>query len=105
MVVKTNTKSVAAALAALGHDARLSVYRLLVRAGPDGLRVGEISGELDMPASTLTHHLSALVRAGLVEQEKQGREVINRPDFAAMTATLAFLTDECCSGVQLKVDS
>lgn len=99
---KPNNKTVATALAALGHEARLSVYRLLVRAGHDGLRVGEISEHLDMPASTLAHHLRALVLAGLVVQEKHGREVFNKPDFQAMTSIVGFMTKECCTGVQLK---
>ena len=95
-------RKVAIALAALGHEARLSVYRLLVRAGHEGMNVGEIGDHLDLPASTLSHHLRALVHAGLVVQEKRGREVFNRPDYDAMTHVTAFLTEECCSGIQSK---
>jgi DNA-binding transcriptional ArsR family regulator len=91
----------ARALAALGHDARLSIFRLLVRAGDDGLRVGEIGGHIGLAPSTLAHHLSTLVDAGLVIQEKQGREVYNRVDFPAMHGVLEFLTSECCEGVAL----
>ncbi|WP_397543830.1 metalloregulator ArsR/SmtB family transcription factor [Roseovarius salis] len=91
----------ARALAALGHDARLSIFRLLVKAGAEGLRVGDIGAHLGMPASTLAHHLSALVEAGLVVQEKRGREVFNRVDYAAMHRVLSFLTSECCAGVSL----
>lgn len=98
-------KIAAKALAALGHEARLSLYRLLFRAGHDGLNVGELSELLDLPASTLAHHLRALVLAGLVVQEKRGREVVNKPDFEAMTATIAFLTDECCTGVRARSDA
>ena len=97
---RTDTKKTATRLAALGHEARLSVYRLLVRAGADGLTVGEIADRLGMPASTLAHHLRALVQAGLVVQEKRGREVLNRPDFGVMTALLGFLADECCADVR-----
>ena len=97
---RTDTKKAATRLAALGHEARLSVYRLLVRAGADGLTVGEIADRLGMPASTLAHHLRALVQAGLVVQEKRGREVLNRPDFGVMTALLGFLADECCADVR-----
>ncbi|KPQ21839.1 MAG: transcriptional regulator, ArsR family, partial [Rhodobacteraceae bacterium HLUCCA24] len=68
----------ARALAALGHDARLSIFRLLVKAGDDGLRVGDIGAHLGLAPSTLAHHLSTLVDAGLVLQDKQGREVFNR---------------------------
>jgi len=92
----------ARALAALGHDARLSIFRLLVRAGNDGLRVGDIGDHLALAPSTLAHHLSSLVDAGLVVQEKQGREVFNRVDYPAMQAVLAFLTSECCSGVRIQ---
>ena len=102
---KLNNKRVALALASLGHEARLSVYRLLVRAGNDGLTVGEISEQLDLPASTLAHHLKSLVHAGLIEQEKLGREVFNRPDFEAMAAVTAFLKDECCTGISKNSDA
>lgn len=104
MAKNRNIKTVAPALAALGHEARLSVYRLLVRAGHDGLNVGEISVQLDLPPSTLAHHLRALVLAGIVIQEKRGREVYNRPDYNAMKEIMGFLTAECCSGVRLQID-
>ena len=91
--------AIARALAALGHEARLDIFRLLVRAGDEGLNVGEIAGHLRIPASTLAHHLSTLVAAGLVIQERQGREVVNRADYAVMNRTIAFLTDKCCTGV------
>lgn len=90
---------IARALAALGHEARLSIFRLLVRAGKEGLIVGEIGAHLNMPASTLAHHLSTLVAAGLVVQQRHGREVVNRADFDAMQRTVSFLTAECCVGV------
>lgn len=105
MARKRNIQTVAPALAALGHEARLSVYRLLVRAGHDGLNVGEISAQLKIPASTLAHHLRALVLSGIVVQEKRGREVFNRPDFDAMQEIMSFLTAECCSGVRLQIDA
>lgn len=89
------------ALAALGHEARLSIFRLLVKAGPEGLRVGDIGGHLGLAPSTLAHHLAVLVDAGLVAQERHGREVFNRVDYDAMRNLLAFLSSECCSGVAL----
>lgn len=91
----------ARALAALGHDARLSIYRLLVKAGDKGLRVGDIARHLGFAPSTLAHHLKALVDAGLVVQEKHGREVVNMADYRAMTGLVRFLTSECCTGVTL----
>ncbi|MCU0910717.1 MAG: metalloregulator ArsR/SmtB family transcription factor [Rhodobacteraceae bacterium] len=95
----TATSPHARALAALGHDVRLSIFRLLVRAGDDGLRVGDIGAHLGLAPSTLAHHLSTLVDAGLVLQERQGREVFNRVDYPAMNRVLGFLTSECCAGV------
>lgn len=94
--------SYSTALAALGHDARLSIFRLLVKAGDEGLKVGEIGAHLGIAPSTLAHHLSTLVDSGLVIQDRQGREVFNRVDFAAMHSVLAFLTSECCSGVTVQ---
>ena len=91
---------VARALAALGHTSRLGIFRLLVRAGRTGLNVGDIIAHLQIPASTLAHHLNALASTGLVIQERRGREIINRADFAAMEGIISFLTAECCVGVQ-----
>lgn len=95
----------ARALAALGHDARLSIFRLLVKAGEEGLRVSDIGAHLGLAPSTLAHHLSTLVDAGLVLQEKHGREVFNRVDFPAMRQIVRFLTSECCAGVVLSRES
>lgn len=61
------------ALRELGHPTRLSIYRELVRAGHEGLPVGELQKHLEIPASTLSHHLSALISAGLISQERQSR--------------------------------
>lgn len=93
--------SIALSLAALGHETRLAIFRLLVRAGDEGLNVGEIGQHLDMAASTLAHHLKTLVDAGLVIQERQGRQIVNRVDYRAMRGTVSFLTAECCVGVTL----
>ena len=98
----TTTSPNARALAALGHDARLSIFRLLVKAGDNGLRVSDIGEHLGLAPSTLAHHLSTLVDAGLVLQEKQGREVFNRVDFPAMHRLVGFLTAECCAGVSVR---
>ena len=101
MHTDSHIKTAAAALASLGHESRLAVFRLLVRSGPEGLTVSYLLHHLDLPPSTLAHHLRTLVAAGLVVQERQGREIFNRPDFGVMTGTLAFLTSECCTGVCL----
>jgi len=100
-----NDQSAANALAALGHEARLKVFRLLVRAGPEGLRVGDIGAVLGIPPSTLKHHLGQLIGAGLVTQERRGREIINRAAFDAMHRLLDYVHDECCEGVVLGTDA
>ena len=94
-----NESKAAKSLSALGHEARLSVFRLLVKAGEGGLNVGEIGQHLAIPPSTLAHHLSALVDAGLVRQERFGREIRNTADYDAVNALVDFLTRECCAGL------
>ncbi|TVS02773.1 MAG: ArsR family transcriptional regulator [Rhodobacteraceae bacterium] len=91
--------SSASALAALGHPARLSLFRLLVRAEPQGLRVSEIGTLLDIPLSTLAHHLRSLKQAGLIRQQRDGREVQTRADVQALRDVLEFVVCECCEGV------
>jgi DNA-binding transcriptional ArsR family regulator len=86
-------------LAALGHEARLEIFRLLVRAGDEGVTVGEIVARLGLAPSTLAHHLQGLVAAGLVVQERRGREVWNRPQFGVVQAVVTHLTAECCAGL------
>jgi ArsR family transcriptional regulator, arsenate/arsenite/antimonite-responsive transcriptional repressor len=89
----------ARALAALGHDARLSIFRLLIKAGEGGLNVGQIGVHLGIAPSTLAHHLGALVDARLVSQEKIGREVVNRAEFDAIRRLSSFLVSDCCAGL------
>lgn len=86
-------------LAALGNITRLELFRLLVQAGPAGLNIGQLQRLLDQPASTLAHHLNKLTSAGLVAQQRQGREVICTAAYDRMNDLLAYLTDQCCSGV------
>lgn len=96
---------VADGLAALGNRTRMRLFRLLVRAGEDGLNVGTLKRRLEIPASTLTHHLATLTRAGLVIQERQGREVISSADYDAINGLVAYLTEECCTGVPAEDES
>ncbi|MEM7643757.1 MAG: winged helix-turn-helix domain-containing protein [Pseudomonadota bacterium] len=100
----SNHAASAQALAALGHDARLHIFRYLVKAGKTGATVGQIGGHLGIPASTLAHHLRSLVTAGLLVQERQGREVVTRVDFERMTGLIDFLTAECCTGIAQRQD-
>lgn len=86
--------------AELGNRTRLDVLLLLIKAGRDGLAVGEIQAELGIPLSTLAFHLRGLAGAGLIDQEKQGRLVICRPNFTALNEAMQFLKRECCMGVK-----
>lgn len=83
----------------LGNPTRLEVIRLLVRAGPQGLSVGEVQEHLGIPASTLSHHLMHLVSAGLVRQEREGRVLRCTPNMPLLQGLVAMLTEECCAGV------
>jgi DNA-binding transcriptional ArsR family regulator len=105
MSMTMTSDSAAVALAALGHPARLAVFRLLVRAAPDGLLVGEIAAHLDMPLSTLAHHLHSLKDAGLVAQTRQGREVRNSACTEELRHVLDFLLTDCCAGLPAVTDA
>ena len=83
----------------LGNPTRLMIYRLLVRAGPDGMAVGEVQAHLGIPGSTLSHHIAQLVAAGLVHQDREGRVLRCTPNFEMMDDLLGFLTEECCRGI------
>jgi len=91
-------KDVVRALAALAQEIRLRVFRCLVVAGPLGLTPGALIEQLEVPAATLSFHLKELTNAGLVSQEREGRNLIYRASFDRMNALLGYLTDHCCSG-------
>ena len=97
-----NEDQAAEGLAALGNRTRLRLFRLLVRAGEEGLNVGDIQTHIGLPASTLAHHMASLKRAGLVDQERRGREIVSRIDFDAVEGLAAYLTEECCAGLPAK---
>ncbi len=92
-------QAAADALAALGNRTRLRLFRLMVRAGPDGLNVGEIQARIGVPASTLAHHIAALTQAGLIEQKRRGRETRCRAGYGRMQALINYLSDKCCAGL------
>jgi len=83
-------------LAALGNEVRLRIYRLLLRAGHDGLSVGMVQERLGIPPSTLSHHIATMRQAGLVGQRRDGRTIINSANYENMDALIGYLTDECC---------
>ena len=88
----------ASAFAALGSEQRLGVLRTLVRAGPQGLSMGELGQRTGVSGSTLTHHLKILAGAGLVTQEKRGRSIIvGAADMTTMQALSDYLLLECCA--------
>lgn len=91
-----NIEQAAKQLEALGNPTRLQVYRMLVRAGDGGLPVGRLQEKLDIPASTLSHHLHRLILTGLVTQERQATTLICRANYPAMNGLVGFLVDECC---------
>ena len=95
-----NRKLAAQCLSELGNLTRLDIYRLLVRAGLDGMTVGNIQIRLGVPPSTLAFHLGGLVGVGLVSQEKVGREVICRARHRQLSAVMEFLREECCKGFE-----
>ncbi len=84
-------------LAALGSEVRLGLFRQLLRAGSEGLSVTGLQRMSGIPASTLGHHVTALVSAGLVSQVRQGRELICRAEYADIRLLSAFLLSECCA--------
>jgi ArsR family transcriptional regulator len=93
-----NRKLAAQCLSELGNLTRLDIYRLLVRAGLDGMNISDIQTRLSVPASTLAFHLGGLVGVGLVSQEKVGREVICRAKHRQLSAVMEFLREHCCEG-------
>lgn len=87
-----------AALSALAQDTRLDVFRLLVKAGPEGLAAGEIATALDVRPNTLSNNLNILSAAGLVRSAREGRSIRYFARMETMRALLAFLLEDCCGG-------
>jgi DNA-binding transcriptional ArsR family regulator len=85
-------------LHALAQDSRLAVFRLLVRAGGQGVAAGDIARELGVAPNTLSAHLSVLANAGLVSSRRESRSIIYAADYAGMSDLMAFLVEDCCQG-------
>jgi DNA-binding transcriptional ArsR family regulator len=92
------SESAVEALGALAQELRLSLFRLLVRAGNNGMAAGAIADALGVPNSSLSFHLSQLRNAGLIVQERQHRSLIYRANYSAMNALVAYLMENCCAG-------
>jgi ArsR family transcriptional regulator, arsenate/arsenite/antimonite-responsive transcriptional repressor len=86
------------ALSALAHESRLSIFRLLVRAGREGVAAGEIARKLDVLPNTLSANLTILANAGLISSRRDGRSVIYSADYERMSGLLGFLMEDCCNG-------
>jgi ArsR family transcriptional regulator len=86
------------ALSALAQESRLKVFRMLVRAGSEGLPAGVIADELGVPPATLSFHLSHLTRAGLTESRREGRSIIYALRVDAVRELMGFLIEDCCKG-------
>lgn len=93
------TKTAAAALAALAQETRLSIFRLLVQAGPEGVPAGRIGDELQVAGATLSFHLKELSHARLITSRQDGRFIYYAVNFEHMAALMSFLTQNCCQGM------
>ena len=83
-------------LEALANVTRLEVFQYVCNAGKKGITVGEIKEKIDIPASTLSHHIGKLVAGGLVWQERHGRKLICTVNQVQMDELVMFLANECC---------
>jgi DNA-binding transcriptional ArsR family regulator len=86
------------ALSALAHAGRLNVFRLLVRAGKEGMAAGDIARALDSLPNTLSANLNILSNAGLIASRREGRSIIYSVEFERMRDLLAYLMEDCCGG-------
>jgi ArsR family transcriptional regulator, arsenate/arsenite/antimonite-responsive transcriptional repressor len=95
-------KAAVTALAALAQETRLSIFRLLVEAGPEGVAAGRIAETLEIPGATLSFHLKELARSGLVSSRQEKQFIYYATDFEAMAELMTFLTKNCCQGMPQK---
>ncbi len=85
-------------LSALGHDGRLAIFRLLVKAGPVGIAAGDIARTLEVLPNSLSANLNVLSHAGLIAARREGRSIIYAARFETMNSLIAYLTENCCGG-------
>ncbi|UAB69192.1 helix-turn-helix transcriptional regulator [Vibrio sp. SCSIO 43132] len=88
---------VAKSLKELGHPTRLTIYKSVVKAGFKGIAVGGLQEKLNIPGSTLSHHISGLVSAGLLTQRREGRTLFCVAEYEKLQYVISFLLDECCA--------
>ncbi|GLQ73526.1 transcriptional regulator [Vibrio sp. vnigr-6D03] len=88
---------VAKSLKELGHPTRLTIYKSVVKAGFRGIAVGGLQESLAIPGSTLSHHISGLVSAGLLTQRREGRTLFCVAEYEKLRGVISFLLDECCA--------
>ena len=100
-----NEKDIVRALAALAQQSRLQIFRQLVVAGPEGMTPTRLSEALGLPATALSFHLKELTNASLITQERDGRNLIYRAEFATMNGLLTYLTANCCEGASCEIVS
>jgi ArsR family transcriptional regulator, arsenate/arsenite/antimonite-responsive transcriptional repressor len=98
-------KTAVIALSALAQESRLAIFRTLVQAGPDGMAAGKISETTGIPPSSLSFHLKEMSYAGIVNSRQESRYIYYSANFKVMNELLAFLTENCCSGVQCDMDT
>jgi ArsR family transcriptional regulator, arsenate/arsenite/antimonite-responsive transcriptional repressor len=91
------TKHAINALGSLAQETRLGIFRLLVQRGPDGVSAGDIADRLGVQPTTLSFHLTHLMRAGLIEQRRESRSLIYSANFACMHSLVSYLTENCCA--------
>ena len=89
-------ETAALVLSKIGNPTRLEIVRLLVRAGEQGMPVGAIQKQLQIPGSTLTHHISHLKSAGLIRQEREQATLFCKMEYDILNQLVVYLTEECC---------
>ncbi|MBW1698807.1 MAG: helix-turn-helix transcriptional regulator [Deltaproteobacteria bacterium] len=94
-----NQEVAAKRLSELGNATRLAIFRYLVKVGPEGVPVGQIQKALEIPASTLSHHISRLVSVGLIKQQRASRTLYCTTQYDSLRELIDFLQSECCAGV------
>lgn len=85
-------------LSALAQESRLKIFRMLVQAGAAGIAAGKIGDNLELPASTLSFHLSQLKNAGLIQCRRESRTLFYSANYSSMNELMAYLTENCCQG-------